>query len=300
MGAQAIPLGVDAGERTMPATVAAVRRIRRFDLITGEVGFPNVDNVARACFDRIMSTERDSTTETSNQHLDEPHRSGLAQRLNWLRAGVLGANDGIVSVAAIVVGVAGATTASGPILTAGVAGLVGGSLSMALGEYVSVSSQRDSEHALIEKERRELAEMPDEELAELAGLYEQTGLSPETARQVAIELTEKDALRAHLSTELNIDPDDVVSPWHATFASALAFLLGGVLPLLAIALPPASWRLPVTFVSVLVALAVTGAIGAHIGESGKRVAAIRVVVGGAAALAATFGIGRLLGMSGLV
>ena len=259
-----------------------------------------MDNLAGACFDRVMPTEPDSTIEPSNQHLNEPHRSGLAQRLNWLRAGVLGANDGIVSVAAIVVGVAGATTAAGPILTAGVAGLVGGAFSMALGEYVSVSSQRDSEHALIEKERRELEEMPDEELAELAGLYELKGLSPETARQVAIELTEKDALRAHLSTELNIDPDDVVSPWHATFASALAFLLGGVLPLLAIALPPASWRLPVTFVSVLVALAVTGAVGAHVGESGKRVAAIRVVLGGAAALAATFAIGRLLGMSGLV
>lgn len=259
-----------------------------------------MDNLAGACFDRVMPTEPDSTTEPNSQHLDEPHRSGLAQRLNWLRAGVLGANDGIVSVAAIVVGVAGATAAAGPILTAGVAGLVGGAFSMALGEYVSVSSQRDSEHALIEKERRELAEMPDEELAELAGLYEQKGLSRETARQVAIELTEKDALRAHLSTELNIDPDDVVNPWHATLASALAFLLGGILPLLAIALPPAGWRVPVTFVAVLVALAVTGAVGAHVGESGRRVAAIRVVVGGAAALAATFAIGRLLGMSGLV
>lgn len=238
--------------------------------------------------------------ESRSQHPGEPHRGGLAQRLNWLRAGVLGANDGIVSVAAIVVGVAGATTATGPIVTAGVAGVVGGALSMALGEYVSVSSQRDSEHALIEKERRELAEMPEEELEELAGLYEQRGLSSVTARQVALELTEKDALRAHLATELNIDPDDVVSPWRAAFASALAFLTGGILPLLAIVLPPASWRVPVTFAAVLVALAVTGAVGAHVGESSKRVAAIRVVVGGAAALAATFTIGSLLGKAGVV
>ena len=247
-----------------------------------------------------MPTEYAATTEPSGQHPDEPHRSGLAQRLNWLRAGVLGANDGIVSVAAIVVGVAGATSAAGPIATAGVAALVGGALSMALGEYVSVSSQRDSEHALIEKEKRELAEMPEEELDELTGLYELKGLSPETARQVAIELTEHDVLRAHLSTELNIDPDDVVSPWHAASASALAFVVGGILPLLAIVLPPQSWRVPVTFVAVLVALAITGALGAHVGESSKRIAAVRVAVGGAVALAATFAIGSLLGMSGLV
>src|SRR6201985_1942753 len=136
----------------------------------------------------------------------------LASRLNWLRAGVLGANDGIVSVAAIVVGVAGATSNNAPILAAGLAALVGGAISMALGEYVSVSSQRDSEHALIAKERLELAEMPDEGLDELAGLYEAKGLSPETARQVAVELTEHDALEAHLSAELGIDQSDVVSP----------------------------------------------------------------------------------------
>src|ERR1700729_3152329 len=139
-------------------------------------------------------------------HPSEPHSGGSAGRLNWLRAGVLGANDGIVSVAAIVIGVSGATTARGPILTAGIAGLVGGAVSMALGEYVSVSSQRDSQHALIEKERRELAEEPEEELDELTAIYESRGLAAATARQVAIELTEHDALAAHLSAELNIDP----------------------------------------------------------------------------------------------
>ena len=229
------------------------------------------------------------------QHAGEPHRGGLAQRLNWLRAGVLGANDGIVSVAAVVVGVAGATPSIPAILTAGLAALVGGAISMALGEYVSVSSQRDSEHALIEKERRELAEMPEQELAELTGLYEARGLRPETARQVAIELTERDALAAHLSAELGISQDDVVSPWHAAFASAIAFTIGGVLPLVTILLLPAGVRIPVTFVVVLVALAITGYVAAWIGDSSRGRAMIRVVIGGALALAATFAIGALLG-----
>ncbi|HEV7167461.1 MAG TPA: VIT family protein [Micrococcaceae bacterium] len=233
-------------------------------------------------------------------HGNEPHRQDMASRLNWLRAGILGANDGIVSVAAIVVGVAGATAATGPILTAGVAGLVGGAVSMALGEYVSVSSQRDSQHALIEKERRELTEQPEEEFAELVALYEQKGLSPETSRQVAAELTKHDVLSAHLSVELNIDEDDVVSPWHAAFASAVSFFIGAVLPLLAILLPPASWRVPVTFVAVLVALATTGALGARIGGGSKTRAGVRVVVGGAVALAVTFLIGRILGATGIV
>lgn len=159
-----------------------------------------------------MSTDLPADNPGLQPHPDEPHRGGIAQRLNWLRAGVLGANDGIVSVAAIVVGVAGATTASGPILTAGLAGLVGGAISMALGEYVSVSSQSDSERALIAKERQELRDMPEEELDELTGLYRARGLSEQTARQVAVELTAHDALAAHLSAELNIDQDDVVSP----------------------------------------------------------------------------------------
>ncbi|BAS13110.1 fe(2+)/Mn(2+) transporter pcl1 [Arthrobacter sp. Hiyo8] len=159
------------------------------------------------------------------------------------------------------VGVAGATTNTGAILTAGAAGLVGGAVSMALGEYVSVSSQSDSQKALIEKERRELAEEPEEELAELTAIYEAKGLRPETARKVAVELTEHDALAAHLSAELNIDEDDIVSPWHAAFASAIAFTLGAVLPMLAILLPPPGLRVPLTFISVLLALAITGAIG---------------------------------------
>ena len=247
-----------------------------------------------------MATDLPADNPALQPHPDEPPRGGIAQRLNWLRAGVLGANDGIVSVAAIVVGVAGATTATGPILTAGLAGLVGGAISMALGEYVSVSSQSDSERALIAKERQELRDMPDEELDELAGLYQARGLSAQTARQVAVELTAHDALAAHLSAELNIDQDDVVSPWRAAVASAAAFTIGAILPMLAILLPPPGWRVPVTFVAVLVALAITGAISAHIGGSSRRRAMIRVVIGGALALAATYGVGALLGASGAV
>jgi VIT1/CCC1 family predicted Fe2+/Mn2+ transporter len=240
------------------------------------------------------------STGPALSHENEPHHNDVAQRLNWLRAGVLGANDGIVSVAAIVVGVAGVTTNSGPILVAGMAGVVGGAISMALGEYVSVSSQKDSQQALIEMERRELLEQPEEELEELAAIYQGKGLSAETARTVARELTARDALAAHLSAELNIDEMDIVSPWHAAFASAIAFLAGAILPMLAILLPPENIRVPLTFVAVLVALAITGALGAWIGGGSKWRAAVRVVIGGALALIATFLIGNLLDASGLV
>lgn len=248
----------------------------------------------------VLSEGMPTDVPKASAHSDEPHQGGVAQRLNWLRAGVLGANDGIVSVAAIVVGVAGASTDSGPILTAGMAGLIGGAISMALGEYVSVSSQSDSERALIAKERQELTDMPDEELDELADLYEAKGLSAQAARQVAVELTAHDALAAHLSAELNIDQDDVVNPWHAAAASAAAFTIGAILPLLAILLPPPDWRVPVTFVAVLIALAITGAVSAHIGGSSKTRATLRVVIGGALALIATYVVGSLLGASGVV
>lgn len=242
-----------------------------------------------------MTTSEDATPT----HAGEQHAGNLAGRLNWLRAGVLGANDGIVSVAAIVVGVAGASTSTGAIATAGAAGLVGGAISMALGEYVSVSSQRDSQNALIEKERQELAEDPATELHELTQLYEAQGLSRDTAATVARELTARDALKAHLSVELGISEDDVVSPWHAALASAAAFTIGAILPLLAILLPPESIRVPVTFLAVIIALALTGAIGARIGGGSTTRATVRVVVGGAIALAATYGIGLLLHTGGI-
>ena len=159
-------------------------------------------------------------------HPAEPHSGGTAGRLNWLRAAVMGADDGIVSVAGLVVGVAGATTSRGPIFTAGLAALVAGAVSMALGEYVSVSSQRDSQTASLRQERRELREMPADELAELTAIYEAKGLSAQTAAQVAAELTEHDALAAHLDAELHIDPDDLPNPWEAAAASSAAFITG--------------------------------------------------------------------------
>ena len=183
-------------------------------------------------------------------------------RLNALRAAVLGANDGIVSVAGLVMGVAAATTDRHTIFVAGMAGLVAGALSMAAGEYVSVSTQRDTERALIAKETRELAEEPEEELAELAELYRRRGLSEDLARQVALELTEKDALRAHLDIELGIDPDELTSPWQAAVASMLSFTVGALLPLLTILLFAPGLRAVVTLVAVALALAGTGYVSA--------------------------------------
>jgi VIT1/CCC1 family predicted Fe2+/Mn2+ transporter len=215
--------------------------------------------------------------------------------LNWLRAGVLGANDGIVSTAGIVVGVAGATSARGPIFTAGLAGLVAGAVSMALGEYVSVSSQRDSETTQLAQEKSELAEIPDAELQELTAIYRAKGLSADTARTVAEELTAHDALGAHLDAELHLDPNDLANPFQAAFASALSFTTGALLPLVAILLPPQGWRIGVTVVAVLIALAAAGTVSARIGGSDPRRAVLRVVIGGAAGLALTYWIGHLFG-----
>jgi VIT1/CCC1 family predicted Fe2+/Mn2+ transporter len=233
----------------------------------------------------------------SSPHPNEPHHGELAGRLNQLRAGVLGANDGIVSTAGLVVGVAGATTDRTPILTAGLAGLVSGAVSMALGEYVSVSSQRDTERMMLAKERRELAEAPEAELEELAGIYLSKGLSEETARQVAKELTANDAFGAHADAELGIDPDALTNPWQAAISSAVAFTLGALLPLLAIVLPGSSVRVPITFVVVLLALALTGSVSATVGGSGRRTAVLRIVSGGAAAMLVTYGVGRLVGIA---
>ncbi len=173
----------------------------------------------------------------------EAHGGGLGSRLNWLRAAVLGANDGIVSTAGLVVGVAGATDSRSALLTAGLAGLLAGSMSMAAGEYVSVSTQRDSEKAALAQEKRELATEPQAELIELTELLAGKGLNERLAREVAEELTAHDALRAHAEVELGIDPDELTNPWHAAGASFLAFTAGALLPLLAIVLPPAAHRL---------------------------------------------------------
>ncbi|MGW2477170.1 VIT1/CCC1 transporter family protein [Streptomyces sp. NPDC001665] len=230
---------------------------------------------------------------------DEPHGAGLGTRLNWLRAAVLGANDGVVSTAGLVVGVAGATDDRGALLTAGLAGLLAGSLSMAAGEYVSVSTQRDSEKAALATEKRELQETPEAELAELTGLLQGKGLSREVAREAAVQLTERDALRAHAEVELGIDPDDLTNPWHAAGASLLAFTVGALLPLLAIVLPPPTARVPVTVLSVLAVLAVTGWWSARLGAAAPGRAVLRNMGGGAVAMAVTYVAGHLLGAAGV-
>jgi vacuolar iron transporter family protein len=219
----------------------------------------------------------------------------MANKLNWLRAGVLGADDGIVSTAGIVVGVAAASAARGPIFTAGIAGLAAGALSMAVGEYVSVSTQRDAERAMLDIECEELTEQPRAELDELAAIYEAKGVSPETARKVAEELTDHDAFAAHAEAELGIDPQELTNPWQAALSSAVSFTVGALLPLLAILLPPPSARIPVTVVAVLIALAITGWISAHLGGANPRRAAVRVTIGGALAMAVTYAIGHLVG-----
>jgi VIT1/CCC1 family predicted Fe2+/Mn2+ transporter len=230
---------------------------------------------------------------------DEPHHSGLGERLNWLRAAVLGANDGVVSTAGLVVGVAGATGSADALLTAGLAGLLAGSLSMAAGEYVSVSTQRDSERAALDQERRELASTPRAELAELTGLYVQKGLTQELAAEVAVQLTRHDALAAHAETELGIDPEGLANPWHAAWASFLAFTVGALLPLLAMVLPSARLRLPITVAAVVVALAACGWGSARMGRAPARPAMLRNVAGGVIAMAVTFAVGKLLGASGV-
>jgi vacuolar iron transporter family protein len=226
---------------------------------------------------------------------DEPHGGGSAVRLNWLRAGVLGANDGVVSTAGLVVGVAGATSSGTAILTAGLAGLFAGALAMASGEYVSVSSQRDSERALLDLERRELTESGEAELAELAGLYQHKGLEPALAWQVARQLTAHDAFAAHAEAELGINPAQIASPWHAAGASFGAFAIGALLPLLAITLTPAPARIAVTAVAVLAALAATGILSAVLGKARYGPAVARNVLGGLLAMGVTYGIGILVG-----
>jgi vacuolar iron transporter family protein len=243
------------------------------------------------------------TSSTGPQSPTEPPPRGgsegvgnLADRTNKLRAGVLGANDGIVSVAGLVLGVAATTTVRGPILTAGIAGLVAGAMSMAVGEYVSVSTQRDTEHALLARERHELATDPAGELAELAGFYVQRGLSPELALAVAEQLhAGPRTLEAHAEIELGISLDQIVSPWSAAISSFIAFSVGALLPLIAILLSPPTWRSPVTFVTMVLALALTGSVSARVGGASHGRAIARVVVGGAVAMAITYGIGRLVG-----
>lgn len=219
----------------------------------------------------------------------------LNSRLNWLRAGVLGANDGIVSTAGIVMGVAGATADRQALLIAGMAGLVAGALSMAGGEYVSVSSQKDTEIAHLARQARELAEQPEVELAVLARIYHGKGLSPATAEIVARELTHHDALAAHAEAELGISAEERTSPVHAALASAIAFFLGALIPLAAILLSPVGSRVAVTVAAVGVALALTGWTSARLGGAGAARPITRNLVVGALAMGLTWLVGNFVG-----
>lgn len=229
----------------------------------------------------------------------EQHSSEHVAKLNWLRASVLGANDGIVSIAGLVLGVAGATDSSAIIFTAGLAGIIAGAISMAAGEYVSVSSSRDTERALLKKEQFELQNYPEEEFEELVEIYEKKGLKRKTAESVAKELTENDVHAAHYDAELGIDPENLTNPWHAAFASAASFLVGAVIPLIAIILPPPGMRAPIAFIAVLLALAITGSVSAKVGGANTIRATIRVVAGGALAMIVTYEIGKIFGVKGI-
>ncbi|MEY2816257.1 MAG: hypothetical protein RJA78_833 [Actinomycetota bacterium] len=226
----------------------------------------------------------------------EFRRTTMVAKLNWLRAGVLGANDGIMSTSGLILGVAASPgVSSGTILVAGVAAVVAGSISMAGGEYTSVSAQKDSEKAALAVERKELADDPEGELRELAWFYEQKGISPALAIQVAEELTNKDALKAHAEAELGIDSEHHVSPTQAALSSLIAFALGGMLPLLAVIGPWVEYRIAATVASVVVALILTGFVGAKIGGAKSGRGIFRNLVVSLLTMGVTYAIGHLVG-----
>lgn len=249
-----------------------------------------------------LTPQEQTEIESAIHHLHEVHaQEGVGQKLNWLRAGVLGANDGIVSVAGVVIGVAVVTPELMPVATAGIAALVAGAFSMAGGEYVSVSTQRDTEMALIEKERAELRDQPAAELAELTGFYRKRGLSAGLARQVAEELTAHDALAAHAEVELGIDPEAYTNPWHAAISSFAAFTVGALIPLafilIMLVFVPTGNPLIVTAAAVLVGLYLTGLISAKLGKAPIWPAIWRNVLMGSATMAATYLIGLAFGVA---
>ena len=219
----------------------------------------------------------------------------LSHRSNWLRAAVLGANDGILSTSSLIIGVAASGASRSAIVTAGIAGLVAGALSMAAGEYVSVSSQRDTEEADMRLEERELRSDPEGELRELAQIYERRGLTPQLAAEVARGLSDRDALEAHARDELGLAEERMARPLQAAWASALSFSAGAALPLAAVVVAPAGARVPITVAVTLAALALLGDLGARLGGARRRRATIRVLVWGAIAMAVTAGIGAVVG-----
>lgn len=235
-----------------------------------------------------------SMPATSTRAHREKH---TGDRAGWLRAAVLGANDAIVSTASLMIGVAASSATKSAILVAGVAGLVAGAMSMAAGEFVSVSSQRDAEEADIEKEKRELAAAPQAELEELVHIYMRRGLDEPLAREVAKQLSAKDQLAAHLRDELHIDHDALARPWQAAWTSAVSFAVSAAIPIVALLIAPPEARIPVMGATSLACLGALGAIGAHLGGASKRRAALRVLVGGALAMVLSAAIGRLVGVA---
>ncbi len=227
----------------------------------------------------------------------QSHIATSTNQLNKLRASVLGANDGIVSTAGLVLGVTGAAANKETILLAGFAGLVAGALSMAAGEFVSVSSQRDSEKAFLAKTKDHVKKEHNSEADELVEIYLSKGLSRETATKAAGELEAKGSLETELQKELGIDPDDLTNPWSAAVASAVSFVIGAAIPLVAIALAPVKWQIPVTVIAVLFSLVLAGTLSAHAGEANKVRAALRIVTWGVGAMAITYLIGYLIGVS---
>ena len=217
--------------------------------------------------------------------------NNISHKLNVLRAGVLGANDGIVSTAGLVVGVAGATTDTTTILISGLAGLVAGALSMAGGEYVSVSTQKDTEEAEIAKETEEISTNYEGELDELTQIYQKKGLSEPLAKQVATELMDKNAVAAHAEAELNINPEHYANPYYAALTSMTAFAMGAILPLLSITLLPVNIRITGTFVVILISLVLTGYISAKLGDAPKKPAIVRNVVVGCITMIITYLVG---------
>ena len=235
-------------------------------------------------------------TDRPSAHLDDPH---YVDRMSWLRAAVMGANDGIVSVGGLITGVAAASPDPKTILIASSAGLVAGAMSMAAGEYVSVSSQSDIERSDIARERQALADMPEEELRELAEIYEARGMSPATAMQAAREVSEKDALAAHIRDELGLSEASAANPWVAALASGVTFSVAAALPLAAAILAPSGQVIASVLVAVVIALALLGALGAWAGGAPLMRATLRVVAGGVFALAVTAAIGKLFGIAGV-
>lgn len=238
------------------------------------------------------------TLSSTGSALDPVAVSGLNSKLNWLRAGILGANDGIVSISALLLGVIATNASTSTVLLSGVAATIAGAVSMALGEFVSVSAQRDNEHKVMEQEYNELLHAPGEERAEIAGILENYGMSTATAYRAAIEIGRNDPFRAHLQIEYGIDPHDLTSPLHAAVSSAAPFLLGALLPLLTVFLIPDLSRvagaIAVTAVTLL-ALAITGYVSARIGGTSPVKSVLRLTIGGILGLALTFGAGYAFG-----